>query len=72
MARKVEAAGDFSALEAEKIFKGIAEARGFKASQLVLPARVALTAKDVGPSLFEIMAILGKERTAKRLSTISA
>ncbi|MCB9719584.1 MAG: glutamate--tRNA ligase [Candidatus Omnitrophica bacterium] len=72
MARKVEAAGDFSALEAEKIFKGIAEDRGFKASQLVLPARVALTAKDVGPSLFEIMAILGKERTAKRLSTISA
>lgn len=72
MARKVEAAGEFTALEAETIFKGIADDREVKASQLVLPARVALTAKDVGPSLFEIMAILGKERTAKRLSTISA
>ena len=72
MAREVEVAGEFTALEAEEIFKRVAQAKGFKTSELVLPARVALTAKDVGPSLFEIMAILGKDRAAKRLGGISA
>jgi len=30
--------------------------------------RVALTGHDVGPGLFETIALLGKEKTVKRLS----
>lgn len=72
MAREIENAENFAAPEAEEIFKRVAQARGYKTSEMVLPARVALTAKDVGPSLFEIMAILGKDLSAKRLSHIGA
>lgn len=72
LAQRISAADTFTALEAEEIFKQVTQAKGHKPADLVLPTRVALTAKDVGPSLFQIMAILGKDRAAARLSSISA
>lgn len=72
MGQLIMEADDFTALTAEEIFKKVAQSKGHKPAELVLPARVALTAKDVGPSLFHIMAILGKECSAARLTTVSA
>lgn len=57
----------FDALSAEKIFRDLVAELGLKASDLVHPVRVALTGKAVGPGLFETMAILGKEKTLRRL-----
>jgi len=52
----------------EEVFRGLVSELGIKASDLVHPVRVALTGKAVGPGLFETMAILGKEKTVKRLT----
>ncbi|MFZ2330410.1 MAG: hypothetical protein WAW45_02260, partial [Atribacterota bacterium] len=38
-----------------------------KGKQIIHPARVSLSGKTVGPSLFALMEVLGKERNIKRL-----
>jgi len=43
------------------------EARGLKFPQLFQPLRCALTGKAGGPDLFEVIALLGPERTLRRL-----
>ena len=51
----------------EKAFRDVVRELELKASDLVHPVRVALTGQDVGPGLFETMAVLGKEKTVARL-----
>ncbi len=58
----------FDTTSVEKKFRELVEELGIKASDLVHPIRVALTGKEVGPGLFETMALLGKEKTIQRLS----
>ena len=58
----------FDADTTEKAFRGLVAKLGIKASDLVHPVRVALTGRAVGPGLFETIALLGKEKTLKRLS----
>ena len=38
-----------------------------KAAVLIHPCRVALTGKTVGPPLFDVIQVLGRETTLKRL-----
>ncbi len=64
---KLSTINSFGAKEAEQAFKDSAAELGVQSSDLVHPLRVALTGKAVGPSLFETMAVLGKEKTLKRL-----
>jgi glutamyl-tRNA synthetase len=61
------AAGGFSEQEAEKLLRDFAAEKKVKAGALINGARVALTGQGVAPSLFAVMAALGKERTAARL-----
>lgn len=52
----------------EKIVRDYAAAHGFeKLGPVVHPLRVKLTGRTVGPGLFELMAVLGRERMVKRL-----
>ncbi len=48
------------------------EGRGLALPQLFQPLRCALTGKPGGPDLFEVMALLGRERTLGRLEHGSA
>ena len=48
-------------------FSGYAADRGVPAREIVHPTRVALTGKTAGPGLFELMALLGRERVVGRL-----
>jgi len=57
----------FDAAMTEEIFRAVVDELGVKASDLVHPIRVALTGRAVGPGLFETIALLGKEKTVKRL-----
>ncbi len=57
----------FDIKTSEAAFKEVVEKLGIKSGDLVHPVRVALTGKAVGPGLFDTMAVLGKERTVKRL-----
>jgi glutamyl-tRNA synthetase len=61
------AAGGFSEQEAEKLLRDFAAEKKVKAGALINGARVALTGQGVAPSLFAVMAALGKEKTVARL-----
>ena len=70
LADTLEGLDKFDHLSVEKTFRGFAEDKNIKISDMVHPVRVALTASDVGPGLFETMSVLGKERTVKRLRAV--
>jgi glutamyl-tRNA synthetase len=57
----------FSKQEWEGAFKKLVEEEGMKMGQLAQPVRVALTGRTASPGLFEVMEILGRERTLFRL-----
>ncbi|HXP08853.1 MAG TPA: hypothetical protein VN828_10170, partial [Acidobacteriaceae bacterium] len=52
---------------AEELLRAFATEKGVKAGALINGSRVALTGQGVAPSLFAVMAALGKERVTKRL-----
>ncbi|HEY3316217.1 MAG TPA: glutamate--tRNA ligase [Bacillota bacterium] len=56
----------------EAAYRGLIEGRGLKGGALIHPTRVALSGRTAGPSLFEILALLGRERTLGRLARASA
>jgi len=51
----------------EKLLYDFAAEKEMKAGPLINGARVALTGQGVAPSLFAVMAMLGRERTVSRL-----
>lgn len=57
---------------AEAVIRGYAAERGIPAREIVHPARVALTGKTAGPGLFELMALLGRDRVVRRLTAAVA
>jgi glutamyl-tRNA synthetase len=67
LAERLSAIGDFNVKAAEEAFRGVVAQLGIEAGELVHPVRVALTGRAVGPGLFDTMAVLGKERTVRRL-----
>ncbi len=56
-----------SEAEVESLFRGIAQRREIKLVKVAQPARVALTGRTVSPGLFEVIDILGKGQTIRRL-----
>jgi len=67
--RALDAAGvdGFTAEGLEACLRGVAEANGWKAGDLFMAIRVALTGRTTTPPLFESMVALGLERTLERL-----
>ncbi|MHB0884763.1 MAG: glutamate--tRNA ligase [Bacillota bacterium] len=51
----------------EAAYRGLIEGLGIKGGALIHPTRVALTGRTIGPGLFDIMALLGRERTLARM-----
>lgn len=58
---------DFSVASIEAACRNLISQLGIKGADLIHPVRVALTGKRVGPGLFELMSVLGKERVLQRL-----
>lgn len=58
---------DFSASELEKVFKAIVDRHGIKLGNLAQPVRVAITGGTESPGIFEVLEIVGKEKTLRRL-----
>src|SRR4051794_30402350 len=58
----------FDPASAEAALRGLAERAGVKAGVLIHAVRVALTGKTVSPGLFDVIALLGRERTHARLT----
>ena len=56
----------------EAAVRGSAAERGIKAGMLIHATRVAVTGRTTSPGLFEVLALLGRERTLARLERLSA
>lgn len=57
----------FTEEEVEKRARKVIEDAGVKGGDLIHPVRATLTGRTIGPGLFEIIALLGKEKTLHRL-----
>lgn len=58
--------GNWNVEEIETSLKALAEKLGCKTGDLVHPARVAVSGRSVGPSLYHMLEVMGKERVLKR------
>jgi glutamyl-tRNA synthetase len=58
---------DFSVPEIEKVFVSVAKKQNTKLGNIAQPVRVAVTGKTESPGIFEVLEIVGKERTLQRL-----
>jgi glutamyl-tRNA synthetase len=66
---KLSSLESFDRDQLESTLRSLAENLGIKAGQLFNVLRVASTARDATPPLFETMAELGKERCLKRIKS---
>ena len=64
---KLSSLDNFNKESLEDALRQLAGSLGIKAGELFNPLRVATTARDAAPPLFETMAVLGKERCLKRI-----
>ena len=64
---RYQSLNEFNESAAEQLLRAFAEEREVKAGTLNNGSRVALTGQGVAPSLFAVMAALGRERVVKRL-----
>jgi glutamyl-tRNA synthetase len=58
----------FDAVSLESALRAVAEKRGVKAGALIHAVRVAVTGRTVSPGLFEVLALLGRDRAHQRLT----
>lgn len=67
LANRLSAVREFTHESVEPVLRSVAEEHGVKAGLLINAARTALTGQAVGPGMFDIMVLLGRERTVARL-----
>ncbi|HKQ56961.1 MAG TPA: glutamate--tRNA ligase, partial [Candidatus Eisenbacteria bacterium] len=67
LAKRIAADPAFTLESLEQLTRGLAKELGIKAGDLMSATRVALTGRKVAPGLFEVMALLGRERVDARL-----
>lgn len=67
LADKLEALENYAHSDLEDAFKAVMDQTGLKLGKIAQPVRVALTGRTASPGIFEIIAILGKERVVPRL-----
>ena len=62
---------EFTVEALEALVRGMGEAKGCGMGPLVHPIRVAVSGKTEGPGLFEMLWLLGRERTLRRLRDVA-
>ncbi|HEY6221508.1 MAG TPA: glutamate--tRNA ligase [Candidatus Eisenbacteria bacterium] len=67
LASALERAAPFEHDPLEQATRAVAKEEGVKAGEVIMPARIALTGKKVTPGIFDVMLLLGRERTVRRL-----
>ncbi|MDK2991257.1 MAG: nondiscriminating glutamyl-tRNA synthetase [Clostridiales bacterium] len=58
----------FDAASTEAAYRSLIDELGIKGSDIIHPTRLAISGRTVGPGLFDIMELLGKERTLDRMA----
>ena len=67
LADRIEAVDPFTAATAEAALRAFAESASVKAGLFINASRTMLTGQAVGPSMFDVFEIMGRERSALRL-----
>ncbi len=66
----LEGLESFQADKVEKIYRDRAEKEGVKAALFIHSTRMAVTGKPVSPPLFDVLEVMGKEKTISRLKKL--
>jgi glutamyl-tRNA synthetase len=64
---RLKAVEPFAHEELAKVFNALVEEKGIKLGKLAQPVRVALTGGTVSPGIFEVLEVMGKEKSLKRI-----
>ena len=64
------AEADFKTQRLETLTRQIAEELTIKTNQVFHPIRVSVSGRTVGPGLFEMLEVLGKEKVLKRIEKV--
>ncbi len=67
LSQRMEALSDFEQEGIEKLFAEFLEVEQITLRKLAQPLRIALTGKTASPGIFEVMAVLGKEKVIDRI-----
>jgi glutamyl-tRNA synthetase len=67
LADKIDALEPLTAATAEAALRAFSDEAAVKAGLLINASRTMLTGQAVGPSMFEVFEIIGRERSARRL-----
>jgi len=60
-------APDFDPATLEGLIRGYAESKGIKLGEVIQPIRVAVTGGTASPGIFEVLSVLGRDRTLRRI-----
>ncbi|MBF0487018.1 MAG: glutamate--tRNA ligase [Nitrospirae bacterium] len=69
---RLTALEDFTAKQIEAVFMGLMAEFNVQLGKIAQPTRVAITGNTVSPGIFEVIELVGKERTIKRLQKVLA
>ncbi len=69
LANRLKTVNPFSHIEIEKIFNAMVTEKGLKLGKLAQPVRVALTGGTVSPGIFDVLEVMGPEKTIKRIES---
>ena len=72
LAERFAALAEFNHDAVEAALRALADEKGVKAGLLINATRTALTGQSVGPSLFELVLVVGQKRAAERLKHAAA
>jgi glutamyl-tRNA synthetase len=67
LARRLRGLSDFDEAAIARVFAEVLAETGLSLGALAQPVRVALTGSTVSPGIYELISVLGKERTVRRL-----
>jgi glutamyl-tRNA synthetase len=69
LVERLEALPEWTAASTEAVLRETAEVEGVSAGKLIHPVRLAVTGVTVGAPVFDVLELLGKETTLRRLRT---
>src|SRR5262249_50581815 len=67
LGERLQTLPEFTHQSLEQAVRGLADELGVKPAVLMNPSRVALTGQAIAPGLFDVMLLLGREKTVHRL-----
>jgi len=68
LAARLNTVNPFTHAEIEKVFNAMVAEKGIKLGKLAQPSRVALTGGTVSPGIYDVIEVMGKQKTISRLN----